>query len=160
MTDEASWTAPEAQAETRLDLLIRDMADVIAARRRGLEMALEMGFVIPEATKIAVVISELARNIVSYAGYGTITIIIQPGPEPTFKIVARDRGPGIPDVRLALLEGYSTSGGPGKGLSGSKRLMDTFIVNSWVGFGTTVEATKRLQHSAASATEVEGTSSE
>jgi serine/threonine-protein kinase RsbT len=131
--------------QKRVDLLIRDTIEVIQARREGLEMAKEMGFSLPEATKIAVVISELARNILNYAGHGTITLIVHTGEEQRFEIIARDRGPGIADVARVLAGGYSTSGGLGKGLSGSKRLMDTFHVDSRVGFGTTIKASKRLR---------------
>lgn len=131
--------------EKRIDLLIRDMVEVVKARRRGLELALEMGFVTPEATKIAVVISELARNILNYAGQGTITLIIHEGLERCFEIVARDRGPGIADVARVLAGGYSTSGGLGKGISGSRRMMDQFVITSRPGFGTTVKAVKRLR---------------
>jgi serine/threonine-protein kinase RsbT len=134
-----------ATEEKRTDLLIRDMVEVVKARRRGLELALEMGFVLPEATKIAVVISELARNIINYAGQGTITLIIYGPPERCFEIVARDRGPGIADVPRVLAGGYSTSGGLGKGISGSRRLMDVFVVNSRPGFGTTIKAVRNLR---------------
>jgi len=137
--------AGDQSNEKRTDLLIRDMVEVVKARRRGLELALAMGFNTPEATKIAVVISELARNILNYAGQGTITLIIHSGLEPCFEIVARDRGPGIADVARVLAGGYSTSGGLGKGISGSRRLMDVFVVNSTPGFGTTIKAVKRLR---------------
>ncbi len=131
--------------EKRTDLLIRDMVEVVKARRRGLELALAMGLNTPEATKIAVVISELARNILNYAGQGTITLVVHGDPEPCFEIVARDRGPGIADIPRVLAGGYSTSGGLGKGISGSRRLMDIFVVNSTPGFGTTIKAVKRLR---------------
>jgi serine/threonine-protein kinase RsbT len=131
--------------QKRVDLLIRDTIEVIQARREGLEMARAMGFALPEATKIAVVISELARNILNYAGHGTITLIAFSDDQPRFEITARDRGPGISDVARVLAGGYSTSGGLGKGVSGSKRLMDTFHIESRVGFGTTIKASKRLR---------------
>lgn len=131
--------------EKRTDLLIRDMVEVVKARRRGLELALEMGFVTPEATKIAVVISELARNILNYAGQGTITLIIHEDQPRCFEIIARDRGPGIADVNRVLAGGHSTSGGLGKGISGSKRMMDQFIINSRPGLGTTIKAVKILR---------------
>ena len=131
--------------QKRVDLLIRDTIEVIQARREGLEMARAMGFALPEATKIAVVISELARNILNYAGHGTITLIAFNDDQPRFEITARDRGPGIPDIARVLAGGYSTSGGLGKGVSGSKRLMDTFHIESRAGFGTTIKACKRLR---------------
>lgn len=125
---------------------IRELADVVAARRSGLEAALALGFHQAEATKIAVVISELARNIERYAGTGTITLIVQAGPDGYVKIVAEDHGPGIPDVARVLAGGYTTSKGLGLGLSGSKRLMDEFDIQSTVGMGTRVTAVKWLQN--------------
>lgn len=131
---------------TRIDLLIRDMPDVVRARRRGMDMALEAGFVRPEATKIAVVISELTRNILNYAQRGTVTLAIErEGSELYFEIVARDQGPGIKDIPRVLAGGYTTGRGLGKGLSGSKRMMDTFVINSTPGFGTVVKAKKYLR---------------
>jgi serine/threonine-protein kinase RsbT len=112
-----------------------------------MQMALDMGFLPADATKIAVVISELARNIISYAGEGTITIIGREEDSGAryVKVIADDKGPGIPDVEQALFDGYTTSGGLGLGLSGSKRLMDEFSVFSEVGTGTTVTAVKWLR---------------
>ncbi len=114
------------------------------ARRIGLNMATEMGFRLPDAIRVAVVISELGRNIVDYAGEGVITLIQYNG-EPRFiKIVAQDQGPGIEDLERVLRGGYSTSKGLGLGISGSKRLMDDFEIHSEVGAGTMVTAVKRL----------------
>ncbi len=128
-----------------VSLPIRNMADVVRARRRGLEMALDMGFVRPEATKIAVVISELARNITHYAERGVITLTAHTGEGAYFEIVSQDNGPGIEDVDRVLAGGYSTSKGLGVGVSGSKRLMDTFQVVSTVGVGTTIKCKKLLR---------------
>ena len=135
--------APENTVHVR----IRDSKDVAASRRKGMQMALEMGFLPADATKVAVVISELARNIISYAGEGTITIIGREEENGTryIKVIADDKGPGIPDVEQALFDGFTTSGGLGLGLSGSKRLMDEFSVFSEVGKGTTVTAVKWLR---------------
>jgi serine/threonine-protein kinase RsbT len=124
---------------------INTLMDVVTARRRGLEMALALGFPLPEATKIAVVISELGRNIILYAEKGTITLIAYAEKEKCFKIIAQDQGPGIEDVELVLAGGHSTSKGLGLGLSGSKRMMDKFEVQSVVGAGTMIKATKWLR---------------
>ncbi len=124
---------------------INHLADVVRARRQGLEMALEMGFPQAEATKIAVVISELGRNIERYAKNGSITVTAHYGPEKYIMIVAQDWGPGIPDVDRVLAGGYSTSKGLGLGVSGSKRLVDDFNIQSVVGVGTTIKAIKRLR---------------
>jgi serine/threonine-protein kinase RsbT len=87
-------------------------SDLVVARRKGRALAEESGFSASEATLIATAISELARNIVSYAGKGEIVLGVVNGAERYgISIVARDGGPGIADVSLALREGFSTSGG-------------------------------------------------
>jgi len=124
---------------------INSLVDVVRARRRGLEMAQEMGFPLAEATKIAVVISELGRNIERYVGQGSITVTAHTEQDKYILIMAQDHGAGIPDVERALAGGYSTSGGLGLGISGSKRLMDKFDIQSIVGVGTIVKAVKWLR---------------
>ncbi len=124
---------------------INGLHDVIRARRNGLSMATEMGFDQIDATSIAVVISELGRNIDRYAKTGTITVSAHlDAPLPYIQIVAQDNGPGIADVERVLAGGYSTSRGMGLGLSGSKRLMDEFDLQTTVGKGTTIKTSKRL----------------
>jgi serine/threonine-protein kinase RsbT len=95
-----------------------------------------------ELTLIATAISEVARNIVSYAKQGEIVLSLVEGSRRGIKVVARDQGPGIPDVERAMQDGYSTGGGLGLGLPGAKRLMDGFSIVSEVGKGTTVSMTK------------------
>jgi serine/threonine-protein kinase RsbT len=124
---------------------IYDLMDVVTARRRSMELALEMGFARPDATKIAVVVSELSRNIRLYAVSGTISLAPCTGGQRGFKIVAQDQGPGIEDVELVLAGGYTTSNGLGLGISGSRRLMDEFEIQSVVGAGTTITAVKWLR---------------
>jgi len=117
----------------------------VAARQVGRELARELGFSAMEATLIATAISELARNIVLYAKCGTISIeAARDGNRPGVVITARDDGPGIPDVRRALIGGYTTSGGLGLGLSGVNRIMDGMDVDSQLGRGTTVTIRKWL----------------
>lgn len=130
--------------ETKTYFPISSLVDVVRARRRGLEIALEMGFPQAEATKIAVVISELGRNIERYARNGSVTVTANRR-EKYIMIVAQDWGPGIPDVERVLAGGYSTSQGLGLGISGSKRLVDKFDIQSVVGVGTTVKAVKWLR---------------
>jgi serine/threonine-protein kinase RsbT len=108
-------------------------------------MALRLGFPRAEATKIAVVISELGRNIKRYAGRGSITLTACDGEEKCIQIVAQDQGPGIQDVERVLAGGYSTSKGMGVGVSGSRRLMDEFAIQSITGAGTTIRTTKLLR---------------
>ena len=100
------------------------------------------GFTASEATLIAAAISELARNIVKYAGSGEIQL--RRGTNGMLTIVAHDEGPGIPDPNAALRPGYSTSGGLGLGLSGVRRIADSFeIVSSSAGTTVTVGKSKR-----------------
>lgn len=123
---------------------ISSVMSVVSAWRCRLEMALTMGFPPAEATKIAVVISELGRNIQRYAGQGSITLTAHVGGNKCIQIVAQDHGPGIPDIERVLAGGYSTSKGLGLGLSGAKRLMDEFEVQSVASEGTTIRPVKLL----------------
>lgn len=122
---------------------IRSEADLVTARLRGREIASALNFSSSELTLIATAISEVTRNILSYAGVGELDLhLVRQGRKVGVSIVARDRGPGIADLFSAMQDGYSTSGGLGLGLPGSKRLMDEFEVASEVGKGTTVRMTK------------------
>jgi len=127
-------------------ILITSDKDVVTARQQGRAMALQTGFSGSEATLIATAISELARNIVSYANQGSVTLKPVHGTNGAtgLTIVASDSGPGIADVTLALRDGYSSSGGLGLGLPGVRRLMDQFDIDSSAGSGTTVTITKWL----------------
>jgi serine/threonine-protein kinase RsbT len=120
--------------------------DIVAARQRGRALAVELGFSATDSTLIATAISELARNIVSYAGTGEIMLKrIQNSTRHGILIVALDQGPGIHDVREALRDGFSTSGSLGLGLPGVRRLMDEFAIASQPGRGTKVEVKKWRQ---------------
>jgi serine/threonine-protein kinase RsbT len=125
-------------------LPINNLINVVTTRRRGMEMAQKLGFSLPDATKIAVVISELARNITLYTQGGTITLIPQTAPKTGIKVIAQDKGPGIEDVERVLQGGYTTSRGLGMGLSGSKKIMDEFEIQTVIGAGTTIKAVKWL----------------
>lgn len=117
--------------------------DVVIARQKGRELATELGFVSTDSTLLATAISELARNIVRYAKHGEIVIApIQSGDRVGVAVVARDKGPGIANISLAMQDGYSTSGGLGLGLPGVKRLMDEFHLASDANSGTTVTIKK------------------
>jgi serine/threonine-protein kinase RsbT len=117
--------------------------DLVSARREGRVLAEKMGFSASEATLIATAISELARNIVNYARNGEIHIcLIDNGSRRGITIVARDQGPGIADIKLAVQAGYSTSGGLGLGLPGVRRIMDEFDISSEPNRGTTITVTK------------------
>ncbi len=109
-------------------------------------MAAELGFSSGDATLIATAISELARNIVSYARRGSITLkSIQGSSRVGILVLAEDDGPGILDIRQALRDGFSTSGSLGLGLPGVRRLMDDFEITSQPGQGTTVVVKKWRQ---------------
>ena len=117
--------------------------DIVAARQKGRALATRLGFSSGEATIVATAISELARNIVLYAKRGEIVIALEAcGEQSGLIITACDEGEGIPDIRQALQDGYSTSGRLGVGLPGVKRLMDEFEISSKVGKGTVVTVKK------------------
>jgi serine/threonine-protein kinase RsbT len=114
--------------------------DVITARQQGRAFALRLGFSLLEATLVATAISELARNIVLYAQRGDIVLrAVERDGRQGVLVIARDEGPGIPDVEQAA------AGGPSclkLGLRGLKRLMDDLQIDSTPGRGTTITATK------------------
>jgi serine/threonine-protein kinase RsbT len=120
--------------------------DVVTARQKGRELAAATGFSMTDRTLIALAISEIARNIVSYAHRGEVTICrIDDGLRVGVLIVAADEGPGIPDIELAMRDGYSTAKSLGAGLPGTKRIMDEFELTSVVGKGTTVRMKRWLR---------------
>lgn len=125
---------------------ITNEGDIVAARQLGRNVAKELGFGTVDQARITTAISELARNIYLYAGYGQICIekLFDAGKKGV-RIIALDEGPGITDIRKVMEDGYSTSGGLGAGLPGVKRLMDEFNVESVPGEGTDIRATKWLR---------------
>ena len=118
-------------------------ADTVVARQHGREAALRIGLSRTDATFVATAISEIARNITSHAGTGEITIarIAEAGREGIV-VIARDEGPGIPDVQAVMRQEYSSDAGLGIGLWGAQRLMDEVEISSHVGEGTTVTMKK------------------
>jgi serine/threonine-protein kinase RsbT len=117
--------------------------DIVGARQKGRTLAAAIGFSSADATLIATAISELARNIVSYARKGEIRLQkVQNSARNGIVVIASDDGPGIPDLRQAMRDGFSTSGSLGLGLPGVRRLMDEFEIVSQTGRGTTVTAKK------------------
>ena len=114
-------------------------ADIVSARQKGRDMAAQCGFPTTDLAVIATAISELARNIVRYATCGEVILrMVDDHGTRGMEIVAIDDGPGIADLTLAMQDGYSTSGGLGLGLPGTRRLMDEFEILSRFGKGTTV----------------------
>ena len=129
-----------------IQVAIKSDQDIVSARQKGRLMATELGFSTGDATLIATAISELARNIVSYARRGQITLKMVNGlNRQGISVIATDDGPGIPDIRQALRDGFSTSGSLGLGLPGVRRLMDEFDITSQLGKGTTVAVKKWRQ---------------
>ena len=129
--------------EAECKVPINSERDIVVARQKGRAMATEFGFSIGNATLIATTISELARNIISYAGRGEIVMsVVRDSDRTGIIIVASDNGPGIADISLAMRDGFSTSGSLGIGLPGARRLMDEFNIESQLGHGTIVKVTK------------------
>jgi serine/threonine-protein kinase RsbT len=117
--------------------------DIVAARKAGHQLALDLGFSLTDVTMIATAISEIARNITSYAGRGAIRVNVADREGRKALVVrAEDYGPGIADIERAMEDGYSTGRGLGMGLPGARRLMDRLIVDSVLGRGTVVEMWK------------------
>lgn len=113
--------------------------DVVSIRQVVRQRAIELGFNLVDQTKIVTAASELARNTVQYGGGGLVTIEVveRPG-RRGLRLVFEDKGPGIPDVQLALRDGYTTGAGLGLGLGGARRLANEFQIESQPGKGTTV----------------------
>lgn len=121
--------------------------DIVTARQKGRELAAQLDFSSTELTLIATAISEVARNIVEYAKRGEISInIVQQYGKRGVIVTASDNGPGIPNIKLAMQDGYSTGHSLGLGLPGAKRLMDEFEIISEVGKGTKVTMKKWMQN--------------
>ncbi|WP_040836391.1 anti-sigma regulatory factor [Nocardia brevicatena] len=123
--------------------------DIVTARQAGRELAEELGFSLTDRTMISTAISEVARNITSYAGSGEVRLLVDERDGRRALVVqAQDQGPGIIDVARAMEDGYSTGLGLGLGLPGAKRLMDGLTVDSAPGHGTLVEMWKWVPDSA------------
>lgn len=129
--------------EARTHVPVAEDGDVLVARHQARALAREAGFTDGDQTVIATAVSEIARNIVMHAGSGAIDLqVVGDRGRSGLIVVCRDRGPGVPDVDLALRDGYSTSGGLGLGLPGARRLMDEFELTSEPGKGTVVTMRK------------------
>ncbi|HKN92823.1 MAG TPA: anti-sigma regulatory factor [Thermoleophilaceae bacterium] len=114
-------------------------ADVVAAREKGRELSAQLGFSSIDLTLIVTAISEVARNILLYAREGEIVLRLDNSDgQHGIVVVARDDGPGIPDLDLAMRDSYSTGNGLGLGLPGARRLMDEFEIKSEISKGTTI----------------------
>ena len=120
-------------------LPVRTAEDIVRMRQVIRERAIKLGFSLVEQTKVVTAASELARNILNYGGGGEVSMqdVANSG-RAGLKLRFSDQGPGIPDIELAMKDGYTTGGGMGLGLGGAKRLSNEFDIDSRVGGGTRV----------------------
>ena len=126
-----------------LRIIIRDEQSLTAAVLEAKRLAKETGLARVAAQQLATVTSELARNILKYAGRGQIELEgLEHRGRKGVRLIASDRGPGIEDIERAMAEHYSTAGTLGLGLSGAQRMVDDFTITSQPGQGTRVEAVK------------------
>lgn len=125
--------------EVEAKLEIKTSEDVVRVRQAVRALAIRVGLSLVDQTKMVTAASELARNTLEYGGGGAVTLErVSSGPRSGVRLVFEDQGPGIPDIDLALRDGYTTGGGLGLGLSGAKRLSSEFHIESKVGEGTKV----------------------
>ena len=122
---------------------IRTDADVVTARQEARTLGASLGFTSTDLTLLATAISEVARNITTYAGEGEVRLrIIRDAGRDGVEVVAVDEGPGIANVELAMQDGYTTGNGLGLGLPGTRRLVDAFDLQTVPGAGTTIRLVK------------------
>jgi len=128
---------------SRVQLPLRSDEDVVALRRHVRERAVAIALSLVDQTKLVTAASELARNTIKYGGGGEVYLdTFEDGYKRGVGIVFVDQGPGIPDIETALRDGYTTGGGLGLGLGGSRRLVDEFDIASRSGAGTAVSVVK------------------
>jgi serine/threonine-protein kinase RsbT len=124
-------------------LPVRSSDDVVRVRQRARALGIEAGLSLVDQTKIVTAASELARNMIDYAGGGhCIMDIIGTPPRRGVRITFEDKGPGIANIEQALKDGYTTGSGLGLGLGGAKRLSSEFTIQSKPGEGTKVVITR------------------
>ncbi|MEU8378103.1 anti-sigma regulatory factor [Streptosporangium sp. NPDC048865] len=128
---------------TAEELPINANGDVVLVRQHVRTVAVNVGLSLVDQTKVVTAASELARNALVYAGGGQVRVeVVQKGMRRGLRMVFSDNGPGIPDIDQALTDGWTTGGGLGLGLSGSRRLVDEFDLESTPGEGTLITVTK------------------
>lgn len=132
---------PDTQ-RSRVVVKIDVESDVVAARVTARDMCRDLGFSPAEQVKVATAVSELARNIVGYAGKGEVILEVVSAPRSGLSIEARDDGPGIADLPLVLEGDYRSKTGMGVGLRGTRKLMDEFDIQTAPGQGTRVKIRK------------------
>ncbi|MBZ5507588.1 MAG: anti-sigma regulatory factor [Acidobacteriia bacterium] len=120
-------------------VLLTTSGDVVVARQKVRQWAMEMKFTLVDQTKLVTAASELARNALDHGKGGQMVIEhVENSIRNGLKLVFEDRGPGIPDIEAALRDGFTTAGGMGLGLGGSKRLVNDFQIESEPGKGTRI----------------------
>jgi serine/threonine-protein kinase RsbT len=131
--------APGGQTLSHQVLPLASDEHVVIARRAVRERALELKLSLVDQTKLVTAASELARNTIKYGGGGEVHVLcVSDGVRQGVRLAFVDDGPGIDDLQLALTDGYTTGGGLGLGLSGARRLVDEFEIDTRPGEGTTV----------------------
>ena len=131
------------QVERADALPVRGETDVVLVRQTVRTWSVQQGFTLVDQTKMVTAASEIARNTVLYGGGGTVRIeALSDGGRKGLRLVFEDHGPGIPDVDLAMRDGYSTGTGLGMGLGGARRLVNDFRIDSRPGQGTKVTLTR------------------
>jgi serine/threonine-protein kinase RsbT len=124
-------------------LPLQNSSDVVVARQKVRQWAIELRFSLVDQTKLVTAASELARNALDHGRGGQMTIEMMNGtPRNGLKLIFEDKGPGIPDIEMALKDGFTTGSGMGLGLGGSKRLVNDFSIESEAGKGTKVTVTR------------------
>jgi serine/threonine-protein kinase RsbT len=127
----------------RGELPLQNEHDIVLGRQAVRRLAQEQGFSLVDQTKLVTAASELARNALIYGGGGSLTWeVLLDGSRRGVRLVFVDQGPGIPDVNLALTDGWSSGTGLGLGLSGARRLVNEFELKSTIGVGTRVAVTR------------------
>jgi serine/threonine-protein kinase RsbT len=122
---------------------IRTSQDLVLVRQAVRTWSAELKFSLVEQTKMVTAASELARNTLDYGKGGEVKLeLVQEGIRRGLRLCFEDKGPGIPDIELALRDGYTSGGGMGLGLGGAKRLVNEFDIVSKVGEGTRVTVTR------------------
>ena len=121
---------------------VQSEPDIVVVRRRVRETASQIGLSLVDQTKVVTAASELARNTLIYGGGGSMQLESLNGPRLGVRLTFSDNGPGIPDIQLALRDGFTTGSGLGLGLGGTKRLVNEFEIESNVGRGTKVVITR------------------
>lgn len=123
----------------KVELPLAHHEDVVAVRQSTRSYAVEIGLTIIDQTKIVTAASELARNTIVHGGGGKVTLeMIKEASRQGLRLTFEDNGPGISDLERAMQDGYTSAGGLGLGLGGSKRLCNEFLIESKVGVGTRV----------------------